>query len=119
MRPSEGSKNRYVPGYLLGDIGDGKIIEHNNLPVLIIKKSNNDYVVWDLMPKFSGEMVASCSIIQVQKSWNRDASFVEPCSSSWYGAEGEVLDISHPLAMPMKKIEWSVKGNYLVISKNT
>ena len=116
---SEATKNRYVPGILIADIDKQKTWEYEGRHLFIIQKSNIDYVVWNRVPQFSGDMVASCLIISASDDLDRGVNFVDLCSSSFYSEDGEVIKISHPLALPMEKISWSIQGKYLVLSENT
>ena len=119
MSISERTKNAIVPGILIKGIGSEKLIEIDGSPVLILNKNNNEFIVWDLIPKFSNKRKAGCSIVKVPSDNDYNFSFAEPCNGIRYSETGEVIQPTFPLALPMEKINWSIDGDYLVISKNT
>jgi len=117
MNVSERTKNLVAPGILIKDIDTEKQIDIDGFPALIIRKGEREFLIWDLVPKFSKDRKPICLIVKA--SSNSDYSFAEPCAGIRYSENGEVIEPGFPLALPMEKYNWSIKGEYLVISKNT
>jgi len=119
MGINEVSKNRDFPGILLSKIGRQEIITHADWPVLIRRDPGNQFVVWDLKPRFSNDTKATCmiTVFDVDYSSEDGASFGDLCSGTRYSSEGRVLEPSPPFSLSMRKLDWSINGAYLVIEK--
>jgi len=122
MFPSDKAKANNYPGIRVSDlkVGEEKVEGFNNKPVLIIRKGEEDFVVWDLIPRFSSPSVVGCMIKHRTPEWGDvDFEFREVCRHVIYSKFGEVLEGSIPVALPMKTFKWKYENNFIYLEANT
>jgi len=112
------SKNHHVADTLLiSNIGKQEIVAHPDWPVLVLRQAGNQFVVWDLKPRFSNDTEPVCMITVFEDEYSSEdgARFSDLCTGTRYSSSGRVLEPSPPFALSMRKLDWSVEGSYLVI----
>ncbi len=118
MGVNKTNKTGAVTEVLLSNIGSQDIVKHSGWPALIIRNPGNQFVVWDLKPRFSNGAKARCMITVFDSSYSTEAGarFGDLCSGTRYASNGRVIEPSPPFSLSMRQLDWSIEGAYLIIS---
>ncbi|GAA5315174.1 MAG: hypothetical protein AseanaTS_03780 [Candidatus Pelagadaptatus aseana] len=118
LNPSEKAKadssNRVLIDGL--EIGNEITVEAAGTVVLITRKSELEFEVWDIWAKFSNGL-PGCVIQRLQEPESRQpkAVFHENCHTVTYDKDGNILPGSHKSALPMVKMKYSLRDGDLYV----
>jgi hypothetical protein len=94
-----------------------KFIETYKGPLLIRKIGVDNYLIMYFVAEFSDPAVHGCSIKTLSKGENnldsfpKNTAYYEMCRGVKYDHDGNVLEFSHPSALPIRRLNWGFKDN--------
>jgi len=118
MSPSARTKNKEFHGVFISSKNINRTIDYDGIPIFISKSADLNVTVLNLIPVFKKSGKLRCLIVPMYDD-GFHIGFADPCEGTRYSSDGEVVGENYSSALPMNNLNWEIKGNYIVVSKDT
>ena len=94
-------------------IGSSRMVHIRTWPYFIRRLDQEEFDVYDLVVRYSNENGGGCTAEpSIDQS---EHCFIETCRGVYFDCGGNVMEGSHPRALPLHKPKWSFDGTQLHI----